>query len=158
MRVFIDRPNTRATATHDDTTCTVTADESQTTTLCSFWAPSCEGGVITQWTNAETGLALTNTEFWNQTPKPSCCTGQAAEASGGNGVKSNLIVSDIVCATIGGVQTNLVREVMFDPEGAQLEVAFIGSNGTRVNPTDWVPGECPMSINDVLLCDRQADG
>lgn len=158
MRVFIDRPGTRATATHDDATCVVTADETQTTTLCEFWQPSCTAGAITSWTKVDDGTTLTNAEFWAQSPAPSCCSGPAAEAPAGNGVQSNLIVSDIVCATIGGVQTNLVREVLFDPSGSQLEVAFIGSNGTRVTPTDWVPGECPMSINDVVLCDRQTDG
>lgn len=158
MRVFIDRPNTRATATNDDDTCTVTTDETQTTTLCEFWTPSCDGGAIADWTNAETGVTLTNAAFWAQTPKPSCCGTEAAEAPGGNGVQSNLIVSDIVCATVNGVRSNVVREVLFDPSGGQLEVAFIGEDGVRFTPDDWTPGECVTSISDLILCDRQPDG
>lgn len=158
MRVYIDRPNTRATATHDDTTCTVTADETQTTTLCEFWVPNCAAGVIASWTNAETEVTLTNAQFWAQTPKPSCCGTEAAPSSGGNGVQSNLIVSDIVCATVNGVRSNVVREALFDPSGGQLEVAFIGEDGQRFQPDDWTPGPCLSTINDVVLCDRQPDG
>lgn len=158
MRVFIDRPNTRATATNDDETCTVTVDETQTTTLCEFWTPSCTGGLISDWTNAETGVTLTNAAFWAQTPKPSCCGTEGAAAPGGNGVQSNLIVSDIVCATVNGVRSNVIREVLFDPSGGQLEVAFIGEDGVRFTPDDWTPGECVASISDVILCDQQPDG
>lgn len=158
MRVFIDRPNTRATAVNNDDTCTVSAEETQTTTVCSFWQPQCTAGVISGWTNTESGLTLTNTEFWNQTPAPSCCS-QAATAGGtSTGAKSNLIVSDIVCATVGGIMANVVREVLFDADGAQLEVAFISADGARVTPDSWVPGECRTQISDVVLCDQQADG
>jgi hypothetical protein len=160
MRVFIDRPNTRATAVNDDDTCVVTAEETSETTLCTFWTPGCDGGQITSWTNTETGQTLTNTEFWAQTPKPSCCSGAGEAAPGGNGVQSNLVVSDVVCAVIGGVQQNVVREVLFDPSGGELEVAFIGANGARLNPDSWTPGDCvsQRDLHDVILCDRQADG
>ncbi|AMD42758.1 hypothetical protein SEA_XKCD426_17 [Streptomyces phage Xkcd426] len=159
MRVFLDRPNTRATAVNDDETCTVTAEETTTSSVCTFWTPGCEGGQIATWTNTETGATLTNTEFWAQTPKPSCCDGAAA-APGGNGVQSNLVVSDIVCAVIGGIQQNVVREVLFDASGGELEVAFIGANGARLNPDSWTPGDCvsQRDMHDVILCDQQADG
>lgn len=158
MRVFIDRPNTRATAVNDDDACVVTVEETTDTTVCSFWAPQCEAGLITSWTNAETQATLTNTEFWAQTPAPSCCTAAGGTGEGGTGVQSNLIVSDLVCATLNGVRSTVIREVMFDPNGGQLEVAFIAADGARIVPTSWTPGECLTSINDVILCDRQEDG
>ncbi len=157
MRAYLDVPGVRATAATDDDTCVVTAEETSETVLCEFWTPVCEGGVIASWTNAETQVTLTNTEFWAQTPKPSCCSGAAA-APGGNGVQSNLIVSDLVCAQIDGHRETVVREVLFDPSGGQLEVAFIAADGARVVPVNWSPGECITDINDIVLCDRQPDG
>lgn len=157
MRAYLDVPDVRSTATVDDDTCTVTADETTTTSVCSFWAPNCDGTVIGSWTNAETQIVLTNNEFWAQTPKPSCCTGQAATSTGG-GARSNLVVSDVVCAIVGGVRGNVIREVLFDSDGGILETAFIGDNGNRVEPDSWIAGECPRQINDVVLCDRQDDG
>lgn len=160
MRVFIDRPGTRATAANDDETCTITTEETTETVLCSFWTPGCSAGQITSWTNTETGETLTNTAFWAQVPKPSCCSGAGEAAPGGNGVQSNLVVSDVVCAVIGGIQQNVVREVLFDPSGGELEVAFIGTNGARLTPDSWTPGDCTSQrdVHDVVLCDQQEDG
>lgn len=158
MRVFIDRPGTRATAVTDDDTCVVTVDETTENVVCTFWQPGCTAGVITSWTNVETGETLTNAEFWAQSPAPSCCGGSGGAAPGGSGVQSNLLISDIVCATLNGTRQNVVREVLFDASGGQLEVAFIASDGVRITPDSWTVGECVVDINDVILCDRQEDG
>lgn len=158
MRVFIDRPDTRATAVTDDDTCVVTVEETTETVLCEFWQPTCTAGAISNWTNVETGQSLTNTEFWAQTPKPSCCGGGGTAAPGGSGVQSNLLISDLVCAQINGNRQTVIREVLFDASGGELEVAFIAANGARVVPVSWTPGECIADVNDLVLCDRQPDG
>lgn len=86
-------------------------------------------------------------------PQPCCDNG-----GGGEGVQSNLTVSDVVCATIDGVMANVVRQVLFSPLGVQTSVTFVGADGTVVVPDSWVPGECPVAMNDVILCDLQGDG
>jgi hypothetical protein len=155
MRAFIDRPGLRATATTDDETCVVTVDETSTTTTCLFWQPQCSGGNVVGWQRLDTGDSLTNTEFWAQTPTPKCCTAEAAEAGGGGQVSANLAVSDVVCATVGGIQQNAVRQVVLDPSGGQLSQLFLTTDGQSITPDTWTPGGCTTQrvIADVVLCD-----
>ena len=155
MRAFIDRPGRRATATTDDETCVVTTDETTTNTVCSFWSPVCSNGEISSWMNVETQLTLTNEEFWAQTPSPTCCLPQAAEGGGGGGGQSNMAVSDVICATVGGVPQNAIRTVVLDPSGGQLSEEFLSTNGTRITPADWQPGQCTTLryLADAVLCD-----
>lgn len=161
MRAFIDRPNTRATATTDDETCVVTVDETSTTTTCSFWQPQCVGGTVAGWENVATGLRLSNSEFWAQVPTPQCCTSEAGSGEGGGGsVAANLAVSDVVCGVVGGVPTSLVRQVVLDPSGGTLSQTFIGPSGAPVTPASWVAGSCTDQrfLHDEVLCDRLPDG
>lgn len=155
MRAFIDRPGRRATATTNDETCVVTVDETTTNTVCSFWSPVCEGGQIESWTNVETQVTLTNDEFWAQTPSPSCCLPAAAAEGGGGGGQSNMAVSDVVCATVGGIPQNAIRTVVLDPSGGQLAEEFLSTDGSRITPASWQPGQCTTLryLADVVLCD-----
>lgn len=161
MRAYIDRPDQRATATTDDDTCVVTTEETQTTTTCSFWQPQCTGGRVDGWVRVDTGLVLSNAQFWAQTPTPSCCgLNDGGEDGGNSSTLSNLAVSDVVCATIGGIPRNVVRQVVLDPSGGQLSQQFLGTDGAPVEPTTWNAGPCSSErfVQDVVLCDVQADG
>jgi hypothetical protein len=155
MRAFLDRPGLRATATTDDETCVVTVDETATNTVCTFWQPSCTAGEITEWQRLDNGLTLTNEEFWAQVPTPQCCTPEVAEGGGGGQVSANLAVSDVVCATVGGIQQNAVRQVVLDPSGGQLSQIFLSTDGQSITPQTWTPGPCTTqrTLADVVLCD-----
>lgn len=142
MRVFLDRPGLRATATTDDETCVVTTTETQTTDTCHFWQPQCVGGVVAGWERTDTGERLTNAEFWAQVPTPKCCTATVEQTGGGGGTLSNMMASDIVCATVSGTQMQAIRYVVFDPSGGILQQSFISADGTPISPTGWNPGEC----------------
>lgn len=157
MRVYIDRPNTRATATHDDTTCVVTTEETQTTDTCSFWQPQCVGGVVAGWENVETGMRLSNGEFWAQVPTPKCCTASPAAAEGGNGVKSNMAISDLVCATVGGIRQTVIRAAISDPSGGLLQQLFIADDGTPITPDSWTPGTCTTEafVTEQIVCELE---
>lgn len=156
MRVFVDRPGLRATATTDDDTCVVTTDETTTNTLCSFWQPQCADGRIVGWVKVDTGETLSNAEFWAQTPTPQCCTPEAAAGGGGSSALSNMIISDTVCAVVGGVSRNAIRVVVTDPSGGQLSETFLGTNGAPIAPTSWTAGTCTSdrTITDIVLCDQ----
>lgn len=157
MRAYVDRPNQRATATTDDDTCVVTVDE--TTTVCQdeLWSPICEAGRIESWQNAETSEILTNSAFWGQAPAPvpgSCPA--TASGEGGGSVAANLVHTYPVCATIGGVRTNLQRVVITDPSGGVLADSFIGPDGGPVEtPTTYLIGSCTDTafMQDQVLCD-----
>lgn len=156
MRAYIDRPGQRATATTDDDTCTVTVDETSTTTTCSFWQPQSAGGDIVGWERLDNGLTLTNAQFWAQTPTPSCCGLTAADGgSGGGTTNANLVVSDTVCVIQGGISTNAIRVVVLDPSGGQLSQTFLGPDGVPITPDNWTAGACTTNrtLFDVLLCD-----
>ncbi len=159
MRAYIDRPGQRATATDDDDTCTVTVDETSTTTTCSFWQPQSAGGDIVGWERVDTGLTLTNAEFWAQVPTPSCCTATSGDGGGTGGTtNANLVVSDIVCVIVGGVSSNAIRTVVLDPSGGQLSQQFLGPDGVPVTPDNWTAGSCTTNrtLFDVMLCDHGA--
>lgn len=156
MRAYIDRPGQRATAVTDDDTCTVTVDETSTTTTCSFWQPQSAGGDIVGWERLDTGLTLTNAEFWAQVPTPSCCALTASsDGSGGGTTNANLVVSDTVCTITGGISTNAIRQVVLDPSGGQLSQQFFGPDGVPISPDSWTAGACTTNrtLFDVLLCD-----
>lgn len=156
MRAYIDRPGQRATAVNDDETCTVTVDETSTTTTCSFWQPQSAGGDIVGWERLDTGLTLTNGEFWAQVPTPSCCALTAASDGGTGGTtNANLVVSDTVCVIQGGISTNAIRQVVLDPSGGQLSQQFFGPDGVPVTPDSWTAGACTTNrtLFDVMLCD-----
>ncbi|MFM9590714.1 hypothetical protein ACKI16_29430 [Streptomyces scabiei] len=157
MRAYIDRPDLRATATTDDDTCVVTVDE--TTTVCQdeLWSPVCESGTIESWQNAETGAVLSNAAFWGQAPAPVPGACPATASSGGGGsVAANLVHTYPVCATVGGIRTNLQRVVITDPSGGVLADSFIGTDGGPVaTPSSYTIGSCTDTafVNDEVLCD-----
>ncbi|MYR62700.1 hypothetical protein GTY54_43035 [Streptomyces sp. SID625] len=157
MRVFLDRPGLRATAVTDDGTCVVTTQETGDHTVCSFWQPQCSGGRISTWQRVDTGLTLTNAQFWAQVPTPSCCTSEAAASDGGgsSAVQSNMLTSDLVCVTIAGISSNAIRLVVTDPSGGTLQQTFLGAGGTPVTPDSWTPGACTVDrfMADQVLCD-----
>ena len=155
MRAFLDRPGQRATAVTDDETCVVTVDETTNTTTCTFWQPLCTDGEITSWRRVDNGMTLTNTEFWAQVPTPQCCLPEAAEGGGGGAINANLAVSDVVCATVGGIQQNAVRQVVLDPSGGQLSQLFLTTDGQSITPDTWTPGPCTTQrvLADQVLCD-----
>lgn len=159
MRAYIDRPDQRATATTNDDTCVVTTEETTTNTVCSFWQPQCSDGRIVGWVKIDTGLTLTNAQFWAQTPTPACCTAEVQPGSGGSSL-SNMIISDIVCATVGGVSRNAIRVVVTDPSGGQLQETFLGQDGAPVAPDSWTAGPCSSdrAISDLVLCDAGTPG
>jgi hypothetical protein len=157
MRAYIDRPDLRATATTDDDTCVVTVDE--TTTVCEdeLWSPICEAGTIESWQNAETGEILSNSAFWGQAPAPTPgpCPPAAPSGAGGS-VAANLVHTYPVCATVGGVRTNLQRVVITDASGGVLADSFIGSDGGPVPaPSSYDIGSCTDTafMGDQVLCD-----
>lgn len=155
MRAYIDRPDQRATAATDDDTCVVTTDESTTNTICSYWQPQCAGGAVVGWQKVDTGETMTNAEFWAQTPSPECCTPEVQAGSGGSTL-SNMIISDVVCAVVGGVARNAIRVVVTDPSGGQLQEQFLGTDGAPVAPDSWTAGPCSSdrTITDIVLCDQ----
>jgi hypothetical protein len=160
MRAYIDRPDQRATATSDDETCVVTVDETTTNTVCSFWQPQCVGGTVAGWQKVDTGESLTNAEFWAQVPTPECCTPEAQDGGGGSSTLSNMLTSDIVCVTVGGVSNNAIRVVVTDPSGGVLQETFLGPNGAPVAPDSWTAGSCTSdrTITDIVLCDQGNGG
>lgn len=156
MRVYVDRPGLRATAVTDDETCVVTTDETATNTVCSYWQPQCSEGRIVGWVKVDTGLVLSNAEFWAQTPTPQCCTAEAPSSGGGGSALSNMIISDVVCAVVGGISRNAIRVVVTDPSGGQLQEQFLGQNGAPLAPDSWTAGTCTSdrTITDMVLCDQ----
>lgn len=160
MRAYIDRPDLRATATTDDETCVVTTDETTTNTVCSFWQPQCVGGAVTGWQKVDTGAVLSNAAFWAQTPTPECCTPEVQAGDGGGSGLSNMIISDIVCAVVGGVSRNAIRVVVTDPSGGQLQEQFLGADGAPIAPDSWTAGTCTSDrqITDMVLCDQGNGG
>jgi hypothetical protein len=154
MRAYLDVPGERATAATDDETCVVTTEETSTNSICTFWQPTCTAGEITEWQRVDNGLTLTNTEFWAQVPTPSCCQPEVQAAEGGGG-SANLSVSDVVCATVGGILQSAIRQVVLDPSGGQLSQQFISTDGAAITPDSWTPGACAAQIylNDEILCD-----
>lgn len=159
MRAYIDRPGLRATAVNNDDTCVVTTDETTTNTVCSFWQPQCVGGTVAGWERVSDGMRLSNAQFWAQTPTPECCKAEV-ESTGGGSSLSNMIISDVVCATVGGVSQNAIRVVVTDPSGGQLQEQFIGANGAPITPASWVAGDCTSdrTIADIVLCDVTLSG
>lgn len=160
MRAYIDRPDLRATATSDDDTCVVTVDETTTNTVCSFWQPQCVGGTVAGWERVSDNLRLTNAQFWAQTPTPECCKAEVEAGEGGGSTLSNMIISDVVCAVVGGISQNAIRVVVTDPSGGQLQETFLGSNGAPVSPSSWTAGSCTSNrtIADIVLCDVTLTG
>jgi hypothetical protein len=154
MRAYLDVPGERATAATDDETCVVTVEETTTNSICTFWQPSCDGGEITEWQRLDNGQTLTNAEFWAQVPTPECCQPEVQAAEGGGG-SANLAVSDVVCATVGGIQQNAVRQVVLDPSGGQLSQLFLSTDGQSITPQTWTPGPCTTQrvLADTVLCD-----
>ena len=155
MRAYIDRPDQRATATTDDETCVVTTEETQTNTLCSFWQPQCAGGAVVGWQKVDTGETMTNAAFWAQVPTPACCLPDSGGEDGASSTLSNMIASDIVCATVGGIPQNAIRVMVTDPSGGTLQVQFLGLDGAPIAPDTWTPGPCTTSryMADQVLCD-----
>lgn len=157
MRAYIDRPDLRATATTDDDTCVVTVQETTTACQDELWSPICEAGTIQSWQNAETGAILANAAFWGQAPAPIPGPCPASASSGGGGsVAANLVHTYPVCATVGGVRTNLQRVVITDPSGGVLADSFIGPDGGPVpTPSDYDIGSCTdtVLVGDQILCD-----
>lgn len=158
MRAFINRPGQRATAVNNDETCTVTTTETTTSTSCSFWQPQCVGGTVAGWERVADGLRLSNAEFWAQVPAPECCRTEAA-AGDQNGVKSNMLTSDLACATVNGLTVPVIRVVVTDPSGGVTQEQFLGQNGAPVTPSSWTPGSCSTErfVGDLILCDRHQD-
>lgn len=81
-------------------------------------------------------------------PQP-CCGGEAAAAS-------DLVATDLVCATVAGNSTTVIRQVLFGPDGTQLSVTFTSLNGAVIVPDSWTPGECAQPSGDTevtILCD-----
>lgn len=155
MRAYIDRPDLRATAATDDDTCVVTTDETTTNTTCSYWQPQCVGGAIAGWQKVDTGETMTNAEFWAQVPTPTCCLPDGGGEGGASSTLSNMLTSDLVCATVGGIAQNAIRVVVTDPSGGTLQEQFLGSNGAPVAPESWTAGPCTGSrfMADQVLCD-----
>jgi hypothetical protein len=154
MRAYIDRPDQRATAATDDDTCVVTTEETTTNTICSYWQPQCAGGAVVGWQKVDTGETMTNAEFWAQVPTPSCCLPEASEGGSSSG-QSNMLTSDLVCATVGGIPQNAIRMVVTDPSGGTLQVLFLGTDGAPIAPDTWTAGPCTTSryMADQVLCD-----
>lgn len=155
MRVYVDRPGQRATAVTDDDTCVVTTEETTTNTVCSFWQPQCVGGTVAGWQKVDTGEQLSNAEFWAQVPTPACCRTEAAEGGEGGTVQSNMLASDIVCVTIGGIRSQAIRYIVTDPSGGVLQEQFIGTSGAPASPDSWTAGDCTAErfVFDAVLCD-----
>ncbi|MFJ5037947.1 hypothetical protein [Streptomyces parvulus] len=155
MRVFVDRPGLRATAVTDDDTCVVTVDETTTTTTCSYWQPQCAGGAVVGWQKTDTGETLSNAAFWAQVPTPGCCLPEESSDGGSSGAQSNMLASDLVCVTIGGIAQNAIRMVVTDPSGGVLQEQFLGLNGAPIAPESWTPGACTTDqfMADQVLCD-----
>lgn len=154
MRAYIDRPDQRATAATDDDTCVVTTDETTTNTICSYWQPQCAGGAVVGWQKVDTGETMTNAEFWAQVPTPACCLPEAGEGGSSSG-QSNMLTSDIVCATVGGIAQNAIRVIVTDPSGGTLQEQFLGADGAPIAPESWTAGPCTGSrfMADQVLCD-----
>lgn len=72
-------------------------------------------------------------------PQP-CCGGV------GEGAASDLVATDLVCATVAGDATTVIRQVLFDPAGVQLTTTFTSLDGTVITPDTWTPGECAGSV------------
>lgn len=155
MRAYIDRPDQRATAATDDETCVVTTEETTTNTVCSFWQPQCAGGVVVGWQKVDTGESLSNAEFWAQVPAPGCCLPDSGGEGEGSSTLSNMLTSDIVCATVGGIPQNAIRVMVTDPSGGTLQTLFLGTDGAPIAPDTWTPGACTTSryMADQILCD-----
>lgn len=158
MRAYIDRPDLRATAATDDETCVVTVDETATVCADELWSPICAGGNIDSWQNSQTSAILSNAAFWGQAPAPipGACPATASGGTGGS-VAANLVHTYSVCATVGGVRTNLQRVVITDGSGGVLADSFIGPDGGPVaTPSSYTIGSCTDTafVNDVVLCDQ----
>jgi hypothetical protein len=156
MRAYIDRPDLRATATTDDDTCVVPVQETTTACQDELWSPICEAGTIQSWQNAETGAILANAAFWGQAPAPIPGPCPATASSGGGSVAANLVHTYPVCATVGGVRTNLQRVVITDGSGGVLADSFIGPDGGPVpTPSSYDIGSCTDTafMGDQVLCD-----
>lgn len=157
MRAYIDRPDLRATAVNDDDTCVVSVNETSTVCTDELWSPICAGGNIDSWQNAQTSVILSNAAFWGQAPAPvpGACPAAAGSGSGGS-VAANLAYTYSVCATVGGVRTNLQRVVITDGSGGVLADSFIGSDGGPVpTPSAYTIGSCTDTafMGDIVLCD-----
>lgn len=155
MRAYIDRPDQRATAATDDETCVVTTEETTTNTTCSYWQPQCAGGVVVGWQKVDTGESLSNAEFWAQVPTPGCCLPDSGGEGEASSTLSNMLTSDIVCATVGGIPQNAIRVMVTDPSGGTLQTLFLGTDGAPIAPDTWTPGPCTTSryMADQILCD-----
>lgn len=155
MRAYIDRPDLRATAATDDETCVVTVDETTTNIICSYWQPQCAGGAVVGWQKVDTGETMTNAEFWAQVPAPACCLPDSGGQGGASSTLSNMLASDVVCATVGGIAQNAIRVVVTDPSGGTLQEQFLGANGAPIAPDSWTAGPCTGSrfMADQVLCD-----
>lgn len=162
MRAYIDRPDRRATATTDDETCVVTTEETTTNTQCSFWQPQCAGGHVVGWEKVDTGETLSNAEFWSQVPAPSCCLPSPAGEGGSSSTLSNMLTSDLVCATVGGIPQNAIRVIVTDPSGGTLQEVFIGADGAPISPATWTPGPCAgddrVTLGEVCYADPNTAG
>jgi hypothetical protein len=155
MRAYVDRPDQRATAATDDDTCVVTTDETTTNTICSYWQPQCAGGAVVGWQKVDTGETMTNAEFWAQVPTPACCLPDSGGGGGSSSGQSNMLTSDIVCATVGGIAQNAIRVLVTDPSGGTLQEQFLGPSGAPIAPESWTAGPCTGSrfMADQVLCD-----
>ncbi|MFC8465998.1 hypothetical protein [Streptomyces sp. NPDC057250] len=155
MRAYIDRPDQRATATTDDDTCVVTTEETTTNTVCSYWQPQCAGGAVVGWQKVDTGESLSNAEFWAQVPAPGCCLPDSGGEGEASSTLSNMLTSDLVCATVGGIQQNAIRVMVTDPSGGALQTLFLGTDGAPIAPDTWAAGPCTTSryMADQVLCD-----
>ena len=162
MRAFIDRPDLRATATTDDDTCVVTTEETTTNTTCSYWQPQCAGGAVVGWQKVDTGETLSNAEFWSQVPAPSCCLPSPAGEGGSSSTLSNMLTSDLVCATVGGIPRTAIRVIVTDPSGGVTQELFISTDGAPVNPATWTPGACccdqRVTLGEICYTDPEAPG
>lgn len=160
MRAYVDRPGQRATAVTDDDTCVVVTEETTTNTTCSFWQPQCAGGAVVGWQRVDTGETLTNAAFWGQVPTPSCCLPGSGGEGQASSTLSNMLTSDIVCATVGGISRNAIRVVVTDPSGGQLQETFLGQDGAPIAPDSWTAGSCTSdrTITDIVLCDQGNGG
>lgn len=150
MRAYLDVPDQRATAATDDATCQVEVTETHDTTTCEFWQPTCTDGAIASWTDVQSGVTMTNAEFWAQTPPPSCCNTSSSTSGGGGGsanTPGNLVINYDVCGIVGGVATTLERVVLLDQTGGVIGAAFVGPGGAPVTPAPgWTIGACPVAV------------
>lgn len=160
MRVYVDSPDQHAAADVDDDTCTVTTEETVTTTTCEFWQPRCSNGDITDWVNVADGEELSNAEFWAQVPAPTCCTATGGGGGGGSVAAGNLTHSYLICGTLNGVTRPMSRVVITDQSGGVIAATIVDTNGAPVTPASWQPGACPDSVDfeHLLLCDTVSVG